>query len=159
MPRRRKRVLASGVFDLVHYGHLRFLEEAKKAGGPGAELIVVVALDSTVRRLKGRDPILPAEERRAIVEGLKPVSKAFLGYEELKIPEIIEAYKPDVIALGYDQGEIAEKVKAAIKEGGYNTKVVTIQKFGRGDLNSSSKIRHRVIANLNSKRRPTRLHR
>ena len=52
MPRRRRRVLASGVFDLIHDGHLRFLEEAKKMGGKGAELVVVVARDSTVRRLK-----------------------------------------------------------------------------------------------------------
>ncbi|MEM3737040.1 MAG: adenylyltransferase/cytidyltransferase family protein [Candidatus Bathyarchaeia archaeon] len=144
----RKRVLASGVFDLIHYGHLRFLEEAKRLGGKGAELIVVVARDSTVRRLKGQDPILPEDERLAIVEGLKPVDKAFLGHEELNISEVIETYKPDIIALGYDQHEIAGKVRAAIEEGGYRIKVVTIPKFGRGDLNSSSKIKRRIIDNL-----------
>jgi FAD synthetase len=148
MPRRRRRVLASGVFDLIHDGHLRFLEEAKKMGGKGAELVVVVARDSTVRRLKGRDPILPEEERCAIVEGLKPVDKAFLGYEALQIPQVIEAYKPDIIALGYDQEEIAEKVRVAIKEGGYNVEVVIIPKFGKGDFNSSSKIKRRIAENL-----------
>ena len=45
---KKKIVLASGVFDLLHLGHVRFLEEAKKAGGRNAELIVIVARDRTV---------------------------------------------------------------------------------------------------------------
>jgi FAD synthetase len=48
-----KVVVASGTFDLLHLGHVRFLEEAKKAGGKNAELIVIVARDSTVKARKG----------------------------------------------------------------------------------------------------------
>ena len=58
------KVLASGVFDLLHYGHIRFLEEAKKLGEPNAKLIVIVASDDTVARAKGRSPIIPEDQRR-----------------------------------------------------------------------------------------------
>ena len=54
--RKKKVVLASGVFDLLHLGHVKFLEEAKKAGGPNSELVVIVARDSTVEKAKGRKP-------------------------------------------------------------------------------------------------------
>jgi FAD synthetase len=56
-------VLASGVFDLLHLGHVRFLEEAKKAGGKNAELIVIVARDSTVEKRKGKKPIMSEDQR------------------------------------------------------------------------------------------------
>jgi FAD synthetase len=53
---KRKIVLASGVFDLLHLGHVRYLEEAKKAGGKNSELIVIIARDSTVEKRKGKNP-------------------------------------------------------------------------------------------------------
>ncbi len=52
--KKRKIVLASGVFDLLHLGHVRFLEAAKSTGGRGAKLVVVVARDDTVEKKKGR---------------------------------------------------------------------------------------------------------
>lgn len=63
----RKLVLASGVFDLLHLGHVRFLEEAKKAGGPHAKLVVIVARDSTVEKRKGEKPVMPENQRCALV--------------------------------------------------------------------------------------------
>jgi len=51
---KKKVVLASGTFDLLHFGHVKYLEEAKKAGGKNAELIVIVARDSTVEKRKGK---------------------------------------------------------------------------------------------------------
>lgn len=57
--RRRKLVLATGAFNLLHFGHLKALEDAKKAGGQGSRLIVIVARDKTVERRKGRKPIVP----------------------------------------------------------------------------------------------------
>ena len=70
---RRKIVLATGAFDLLHYGHLKFLEEAKKKGGPGSRLYVIVARDKTVMERKGSQPVLPEDQRRVLVEALKPV--------------------------------------------------------------------------------------
>ena len=103
-------VLASGVFDLIHLGHVRFLEEAKRAGGKGARLIVIVARDSTVEKTKGRKPIMTEEERCALVESLKVVDEAVLGHEKFSIGQVIDDIKPDVIALGYDQEEMARQV-------------------------------------------------
>ena len=82
---RRKIVLATGAFDLLHYGHLKFLEESKKAGDKDARLIVIVARDKTVKDRKGSRPVLPEDQRRALVEALKPVEKAILGYEEFNM--------------------------------------------------------------------------
>jgi FAD synthetase len=67
MVTKKKIVLASGTFDLLHLGHVRFLEEAKKAGGKNAELVVIVARDSTVKARKGKKPIMPEDQRRALV--------------------------------------------------------------------------------------------
>ncbi len=97
--RTRKVVLASGVFDLLHLGHVRFLEEAKKAGGPNAKLIVIIAKDSTAEKTKGKKPIMNENERCSLVQSLKVVDTAVLGYEGLEIGEVIGKIKPDIIAL------------------------------------------------------------
>ena len=89
-----KVVLASGTFDLLHLGHVKFLEEAKKAGGPNAKLVVIVARDSTVKKRKGRAPIIPEDQRRALIEALKVVDEALLGYEDFNIERTIEKIKP-----------------------------------------------------------------
>jgi len=137
--------LASGVFDLIHYGHIRFLEEAKKCGGPNARLIVVVARDSTVKKMKGKNPVIPEDQRRAVVEALKPVDIAVLGYRGLRIKDVIEKVKPDVIAVGYDQKAVGESVRKEVSERGYKIRVVEIGRFGPGDLNGSSKIRRKIV--------------
>jgi FAD synthetase len=79
-PKRTKIVLASGVFDLLHLGHVKFLEAAKEAGGKNAKLLVIVARDSTVQDAKGRRPIMPENQRLALVESLKVVDDAVLGF-------------------------------------------------------------------------------
>jgi FAD synthetase len=142
---RRRKVLASGVFDLVHLGHVLFLRDAKKAGGRGAELLVVVARDSTVKRLKRSLPILPEDTRRGLVEALKPVDKAVLGIEKFDVPGIIKKYTPDVIALGYDQKSVADIVEKYVKKEKLPIKVVRIKKFGDKELNSSTMIKRRIV--------------
>ena len=64
-----KRVMAVGVFDLLHAGHLHYLEQAKALGG---NLTVVVAHDDTVRKRK-HEPVTGPDLSRSMVEGLKPV--------------------------------------------------------------------------------------
>lgn len=144
-PRNKTVVLASGVFDLLHLGHVKFLEEAKKAGGENAELIVIIAKDSTVEQNKGRKPIMPEDQRRALVESLKVVDQAVLGYENLCIGEVIEKIKPDIIALGYDQEKMAQNVQDYVRAHKLAVKIVKIGKFGEDALDSSSKIRQRII--------------
>ena len=147
-PRKRKIVLASGVFDLLHLGHVRFLEDAKKAGGLNAKLVVIVARDSTVEKMKGKKPIMSEEQRRALVESLKVVDEAVLGHESLDIGEVIEKIKPNIIALGYDQAEMDREVKDYLLTHKLRVEVVRIGKFGENTLDSSSKIKQKIIDKL-----------
>lgn len=135
-------MLASGVFDLLHYGHVKYLEEAKKLGGEDSELVVVVARDATVRKRKGRDPILPEEERRALVEALKPVNKAILGEEDFSLEKVLSKVKPDIVAVGYDQENLEAELKKVISRKGLDIKVVRLTRYCE---NSSSKIIKEIL--------------
>ena len=143
-PKKQKVVLASGVFDLLHLGHVKFLEAAKKTGGETSYLIVVIARDRTVEKTKGRNPIMPENQRRALVESLRVVDEAVLGLEDFDIGDVIETVKPDVIALGYDQTGLEQRVKAFVEERGLQVKVVRVGKFEADEVDSSSKIRKRI---------------
>jgi FAD synthetase len=145
---RKKIVLASGVFDLLHLGHVRFLEDAKRAGGKNAKLIVIVARDSTIEKTKGRKPIMSEDQRCALVESLRVVDEAVLGYEGLEIGEVIEKIEPDFIALGYDQTEMEREVKEYIEAHKLLVSVVRIGKYGENALDSSSKIKQKIIDKL-----------
>lgn len=138
-------VLASGVFDLLHLGHVRFLEEAKKAGGKGAELIVIIARDSTVEKTKGRKPIMSENQRRVLVESLKVVDEAVLGFEEFDLGDVIEHVKPDIIALGYDQVDMEKAARKYVNDHKLRIKVIRINKFEEDALDSSSKIRQKIV--------------
>lgn len=139
-----KVVLASGVFDLLHIGHVRFLEDAKKAGGANAKLVVIIAKDTTVERMKGRKPIMSEDQRLALVESLKVVDEAVMGFEGLDIGEVIDKIKPEVIALGWDQEEMENQVKAYSKAHKEAIMVVRIRKYAQNALDSSSKIRQKI---------------
>ena len=69
------RVVATGVFDIIHAGHAHFLNAAKQHGD---ELVVIVANDDTVRKMKG-EPILSDEMRAEVVSHIKPVDKTVVG--------------------------------------------------------------------------------
>jgi FAD synthetase len=127
-------ILAAGCFDLLHYGHLRYLEEAKRLGGDGAFLVVVVARDSTIIKRKGRPPVMKEEDRRALVEGLKPVDRAILGGTDLDTAKVIRDVAPDIIALGYDQGDLGDLIRKTDP----SVRIAHIGKYG--DI-SSSKIK------------------
>jgi FAD synthetase len=133
------RVMAAGVFDLIHLGHLYFLQEAKKLGD---ELVVVVATDKTARNLK-HIPITPQDMRVKLVEELKPVDKAVLGYEDDRY-RIVKELKPDIIALGYDQQHDEQQIKSDLKEMGMNVKVVRLTPL-EYDLDGTRKIIRKVI--------------
>jgi len=138
-------VLASGTFDLLHLGHVKFLEEAKKTGGENAKLIVIVARDSTVEKRKGTKPIMPEDQRRALVESLKVVDEAILGYEDFSIGMTIEKIKPNIIAVGHDQSGIEKAVRDVVNAKNLNIQTVRIGRFGKEELNSSSKILSKIV--------------
>ena len=141
-----KVVLASGVFDLLHLGHVRFLEEAKKAGGPRAKLIVIVARDKTVEKKKGRKPIVPEYQRCALVGSLRVVDQAILGYEDFDMGQVLEKIKPDIVAMGYDSRSsgLERSVMETVRKKGLKIKIVRVGKFSSDELDSSSKIKQKI---------------
>ena len=146
----RKTVLATGVFDLLHLGHLRFLEESKRKGGPGSKLVVVVARDKTVFRRKGKGPVIPEDQRRELVGALRLVDRAILGREEIDLLGILKEVKPDMVCVGYDQNEIRTAVARVIRKQGLPIEVVRIRRFGPTGFNSSSKLKRRIAKVLSA---------
>ena len=142
--KKRKIVLASGTFVLLHLGHVKYLEDAKKTGGRNAKLVVIVARDETVQKRKNLKPIMPEDHRRALVESLKVVDEAILGFQDLDILAVIEKLKPDVIAVGYDQNSIEEQVRKIVTQQELPVQIIKISKFGKDELDSSIKIKRRI---------------
>lgn len=91
--------MAFGTFDILHPGHLFFLQEAKKLGD---HLTVIVARDETVSALKGRWPRHSEQERKRRLAKLKIADRIRLGNNDDKM-QVVSEEKPDIIALGYDQ--------------------------------------------------------
>jgi FAD synthetase len=139
-----KRVLASGAFELLHPGHVRFLVEAKRVGGEGSRLVVVVARDETIRRRKGREPILGEEARKEIISMLKPVDEVILGHVPFSFEKVIEEVKPDIVVFGYDQEDLMREFMKFVECRGLNVKVVKLGKFSSQGPSSTSELIRRA---------------
>ncbi|RLF42181.1 MAG: FAD synthase [Thermoplasmata archaeon] len=136
------RVMATGTFDLLHMGHIYFLKEAKKLGD---ELIVVVACDDTVRKMK-HEPVTPEHMRVNIIKELKMVDDAVIGYKD-DMYRIVEEIKPDIIALGYDQIHDEEKIKKELKKRGIKAEVVRLPKYkDMDDLDGTRRIIGKILS-------------
>ncbi len=153
---RGKIVLATGAFDLLHLGHVRFLEVSKRKGGPGAQLIVVVARDKTILNRKGRKPILPEDQRRELVGSLRVVDRAILGHTHLDLLGILREVRPDIVAVGHDQKQIKVSVQKLLRKERLSIRVVQIPKFGPSGLNSSTGIKQRVAKRWTTRTKPRR---
>jgi rfaE bifunctional protein nucleotidyltransferase chain/domain len=93
--------VANGAFDLLHVGHLRYLEAAKAATSGGV-LIVGVNTDVSVRASKGpRRPVIPESERAELVDALRCVDRVVL-FSEPTAAELLEALRPDLHVKGTD---------------------------------------------------------
>ena len=102
-----KRVMCFGTFDKLHKGHVFYLQKSKKLSD---YLIVVIARDENVRKLKGKIPADNEKIRLKNVENLEFVDKALLGSKKNKF-EVVKKYKPDIISLGYDQRVDIDELK------------------------------------------------
>lgn len=134
------RVMATGVFDIIHLGHLHYLEESKKLGD---ELVVVVATDTTVRRRK-HEPVTPEKMRLELVASLKPVDRAFLGKEGGDMFDIVRELKPDIITVGYDQPFNEMQLEDELARRGLKVKVVRMPHLDH-DLDGTRKIIQKII--------------
>lgn len=92
-------VLAGGVFDIIHPGHIHTLNAAKKLGDV---LVVVVATDNTAVKMKKRRPLHTQEQRQELVNSLSTVDLCLIGQED-DIFKTVNHVRPQIIALGYDQ--------------------------------------------------------
>ncbi|MFD1569466.1 adenylyltransferase/cytidyltransferase family protein [Halorubrum laminariae] len=111
------RVVAQGTFDLLHPGHVHYLEDAAAYGD---ELHVIVARQTNVTHKP--KPILRARQRRDMVAALDAVDEAHLGHpEDVFVP--VERLDPDVIVLGYDQHHDEAGIAGALDERGIDCRV------------------------------------
>ncbi len=132
-------VLAFGTFDLLHPGHLFYLVEARKRG---KKLVVIVARDSNVRHFKGHFPVNSEAVRLALVESLKPVSKAVLG-QRSDFFSIIKRFNPEFIALGHDQWPGEQKLRKYLDENQIPAKIVRLPAF-KAHIFKSTRIKNRI---------------
>lgn len=125
---KKRKVLAGGRFNIIHPGHIYFLQKAKALGD---SLVVVIASDKTVKDAK-KPLLFPAQERRAMVDVIKGVDKTVIGYDikgEAGYVKIIRDEKPDVIALGYDQKVDVKKLKNLARQAGVRCTIIRIKNF------------------------------
>lgn len=107
-----KKVLAFGTFDILHPGHLFFLQKARQLGD---WLTVVVARNETVAMLKRRAPSNDENTRLANLKKIKFVNRARLGNLDNQL-SVVEQVKPDIIALGFDQKFFVSELRRRFKK-------------------------------------------
>ena len=116
-------VLAGGVFDIIHPGHIHTLNAAKLLGDV---LVVVVATDNTAVKMKKRTPIHSQEQRQELVNSLEVVDLCLIGQEN-DIFKTVNHVKPQIIALGYDQIHQERYITEGCKKIKLNAKVARLQ--------------------------------
>ena len=132
-------VVATGTFDLLHPGHVLYLERSKILGD---ELVVIVARDVNVRHKP--KPVLPEEQRRRMVQSLTAVDRAILG-EESDIFRTIERLNPDIITLGFDQHFDIGHLETELSRRGLHPRIVRIEAHETCDFCSSRRIVTRIL--------------
>lgn len=129
-----RKVVATGTFDILHPGHLFYLEESAKHGD---ELYVIVARDVNVKH-KPR-PVIPEEQRVCMVRALHPVKKAVLG-DITDMFRPIQEINPDVITLGFNQHFEEKRLRDELRVRNLNADVVRIPEYSGCPLSSSRMI-------------------
>ena len=119
----KKIVLAGGVFDIIHPGHIHTLNAAKALGGV---LVVAIATDKTAEKMKKRSPLHNQELRRELVSYLSMVDEAIVGHED-DIFQTVKEVKPNIIVLGYDQVHQEKFISDGCKRINLNVEIVRLE--------------------------------
>jgi len=119
----KKIVLAGGVFDIIHPGHIHTLKAAKALGDI---LVVAIATDKTAQKMKKRLPLHNQELRCELVDCLSMVDVAIIGHEK-DIFETVKIVKPTIIALGYDQIHQEKFISNGCKQINLDIEIVRLQ--------------------------------
>lgn len=128
------KMMVFGTFDIFHKGHKNFLQQARRYGD---YLIVVVARDKTVAKIKNK---LPQNNERARLQAIVKTGladKVVLGNIKDKY-KVIKKFKPDIICLGYDQKAFTEKLEGKLQEFVLSkTKIVRLKSYKAEEYKSS----------------------
>ncbi len=119
----KKTVLAGGVFDIIHPGHIHTLNAAKALGDI---LVVAIATDKTAQKMKKRPPLHNQKLRCQLVNSLSMVDAAIIGHED-DIFETVKQIKPDIIVLGYDQTHQEKFISDGCKRINLDVKIIRLK--------------------------------
>ena len=136
---RARRIVATGTFDIIHPGHIYYLEESRKLGD---ELHVIVARDANVRH-KPR-PVIGEAQRLRVIRALKVVNHARLG-DPTDMFRPIEEIGPAVITLGFNQHFSEEQLRHALRERGIGAEVVRIGEYTGDPCASTRRIIDQIL--------------
>jgi len=137
-----KKVLVTGTFDIIHPGHIKALQQAKRHGDL---LFVVIARDKNVKKVKGYEPYFSAIERVENLKKLGIANRVLLGNRGDKL-KVVEAIQPDVLCLGHDQMAFTEQLASKLARRGLNPKIIRLKQFNQESYHTSELHRHKLVA-------------
>ena len=122
-----EKIMVFGVFDGLHPGHLNFFRQARRLTRRPC-LVVSVARDRNVIRLKGRRSNFGERKRMALLKECKFADKVVLSGKDNHLSHILKV-KPEIIALGYDQKTYVKNLKKDLKNKGLLVKIVRLKPY------------------------------
>ncbi|MEK7060284.1 MAG: adenylyltransferase/cytidyltransferase family protein [Patescibacteria group bacterium] len=127
IPHKRTRIMVFGTFDGLHKGHLNFFQQARNLM-KNSFLIVSIARDKNVIKIKGKIPFLNEKRRMILVKKSKLANKIVLSGIKNHIPHIVKE-NPDIIALGYDQKVYIKNLRKDLKNKGILVKIIRLKPY------------------------------
>lgn len=137
-----KKVLITGTFDIIHPGHIKALEQAKRRG---TFLSVVISRNKTVKKVKGYEPYFSAIERVENLKKLRIADRVLLGNRGDKL-KVVEAIKPDVLCLGHDQMAFTKQLTAKLARRDLHPEIVRLKQFDQESYHTSQLHHHKLVA-------------
>ncbi|GGI69147.1 cytidyltransferase [Vulcanisaeta souniana JCM 11219] len=132
----QNKVFVAGTFEIIHPGHIAYLRHAWTLG----RVVAVIARDSTVKRIKGRDIVIPEDQRLEVVRNIVYVHKARLGYED-DMFRVVEEERPNIILLGPNQPFNEDSLREELRKRGLgNMEVIRFNDYVDCPLCSTTKI-------------------
>ncbi len=138
-PDKKKLVMVFGTFDYLHAGHENLFMQARELG---TEVIAILARDKTVKNIKGESPDHNEKERLELLKETLWADKIILGHPKDKM-QAIKIYRPDIIALGYDQFAFTYGLEKLIIDLKLDTKIIRLKPY-RPDMYKSSLIKNKI---------------
>lgn len=124
---KKTKIMLFGTFDGLHKGHLNLFKQARNLA-EDSFLVVSVARDKNVKRIKGKPPLFDEKKRFKEIKKVKIIDKVVLANVKNYFSHILKE-KPDIIALGYDQKAYVDELKIDIKKNKMPVKLIRLKPF------------------------------